>query len=375
MPLSSIGRRREGAFRSLQGIIATLKLHEIARRLDCRLDGDGEVEIVRVAGIQQAQPGDLTFVANARYLPQLASTRASAVILGGCNGSMSVRCAVLQTDDPYSAFARAVSLFAPASTPPIGIDPLAFVAPGAAVAADASVGPFVTIGGGASIGARTVVYASAVIGPGARIGDDCVIRPHVSIRERVVIGNRVTLHDGVVVGSDGFGFARQKDGTHLKIPQSADVVIEDDVEIGANSTIDRPAVGETRIGAGTKIDNLVHVAHGVTIGRRVLLAAQVGIAGSTAVDDDVMMAGQTGVTGHVRVGKGARIGAKSAVLQSVEDGAFVTGHPAIPHRAWRRASALFRRLPSFRKRVDTVEQRVADLEEKLAAWERSRTDR
>jgi len=333
------------------------------------------VEIVRVAGIQQAQPGDLTFVANARYLSQLASTRASAVILGGCNGSVSVRCAVLHTDDPYSAFARAVSLFAPASAPPTGINPLAFVAPDAAVARDASIGAFVTIGAGASVGARTIVHPGAVIGPGARIGDDCVVRSHVSIRERVVIGNRVTLHDGVVVGADGFGFARQKDGTHLKIPQCADVVIEDDVEIGANSTIDRPAVGETRIGAGTKIDNLVHVAHGVAIGRRVLLAAQVGIAGSTTVDDDVMMAGQTGVTGHVRVGKGAMIGAKSAVLQSVDAGAFVTGHPAIPHRAWRRASALFQRLPSIRKRVDTVEQRVADLEEKLAEWERSRTDR
>jgi UDP-3-O-[3-hydroxymyristoyl] glucosamine N-acyltransferase len=352
-----------------------LKLHEVARRLDCRLDGDGEVEIIRVAGIQHAQPGDLTFVANARYVAQLASTRASAVILGGANGSVAPGCAVLRTDDPYSAFARAVSLFAPAAAPRPGIDSHAFVADDATVAPDASIGPFVTIGARATVGARTIVYPNVTIGPAARIGEDCVIRSQVSIRDRVVIGNRVTLHDGVVVGSDGFGFARQKDGTHLKIPQLADVVIEDDVEIGANSTIDRPAVGETRIGAGTKIDNLVHVAHGVAFGRRVLLAAQVGIAGSTTVEDDVMMAGQTGVTGHVRVGKGAIIGAKSAVLQSVDEGVFVTGHPAIPHNAWRKASMLFRRLPSFRKRVDTVEQRLADIEEKLAAWQRSRTDR
>ena len=151
----------------------------------------------------------------------------------------------------------------------------------ASIGADVSIGPFVTVGAGATIGARTIVYPNVVIGPGARIGEDCVIHSQVSIRERVVVGNRVTLHDGVVVGSDGFGFAPQKDGTHLKIPQHADVVIEDDVEIGANSTIDRPAIGETRIGAGTKIDNLVHIAHGVSIGRRVLLAAQVGIAGST----------------------------------------------------------------------------------------------
>jgi UDP-3-O-[3-hydroxymyristoyl] glucosamine N-acyltransferase len=332
------------------------------------------VEIVRVAGIQQAGPGDLTFVANARYLAQLASTRASAVILGAANGA-AAPCAILQCDDPYSAFARAVTLFASVSAPSIGIDPLASVAAGATVAADASLGPFVTVGAGAIIGARTVVFPNAVIGPGARIGADCVIHALVSIRDRVVIGDRVILHDGVVVGSDGFGFARQKDGTHLKIPQQADVVIEDDVEIGANSTIDRPAVGETRIGAGTKIDNLVHVAHGVAVGRRVLLAAQVGIAGSTTIEDDVMMAGQTGVTGHVRVGKGAMVGAKSAVLQSVDAGAFVTGHPAIPHTAWRKASMLFRRLPSFRRRVDALEQRLAQLEEALAAWQRPGTDR
>jgi UDP-3-O-[3-hydroxymyristoyl] glucosamine N-acyltransferase len=196
-----------------------------------------------------------------------------------------------------------------------------------------------------------------------------VIHSHVAIRERVVVGHRVRLHDGVVVGSDGFGFARQQDGTHLKIPQHADVVIEDDVEIGANSTIDRPAVGETRIGAGTKIDNLVHVAHGVVLGRRVLLAAQVGIAGSTIVDDDVMMAGQSGVTGHVRIGKGARIGAKSAVLQSVEAGGFVTGHPAIEHPEWKKAAVVFRHLPSMKKHIEELEQRIAELEEKLAAWQ------
>ena len=223
-----------------------------------------------------------------------------------------------------------------------------------------------TVGAGASIGARTVIHPNVVIGAGARIGEDCVIYSQASIRERVVIGNRVTLHDGVVVGGDGFGFARQKDGTHLKIPQHGDVVIEDDVEIGANSTIDRPAIGETRIGAGTKIDNLVHVAHGVAIGRRVLLAAQVGVAGSTTIGDDVMMAGQTGVTGHISVGDKAIVGAKSAVLQSVEAGTFVTGSPAFSHADWRKASVVFRHLPSLKKRLEEVEQRVIELEEKLA---------
>jgi len=344
-----------------------LKLRDIADRLQCRLEGDGEVDIVRVAAIHKAGPGDLTFVANARYLPKLATTGASAVILGPSKGAPPlVSCAVLYADDPYSAFAHVVALFAPDTRPAAGVDPLSAVAGDAAIGAGASIGPFVTVGAGAVIGARTIVHPNVAIGAGARIGDDCVIQSQASIREGVVIGNRVTLHNGVVVGSDGYGFARQKDGTHLKIPQHADVVIEDDVEIGANSTIDRPAIGETRISAGTKIDNLVHIAHGVTIGRRALLAAQVGIAGSTIVEDDVMMAGQSGVSNHMRIGAGAKIGAKSAVLGSVAAGEFVTGHPAIPHRDWRRAATIFRQLPSLKKRVAELEQRIAELEEKLA---------
>ena len=345
-----------------------MKLRDIADQLQCRLEGDGDLDIVRVAAIQLAQPGDLTFVANARYLGHLATTRASAVILGPTKGDAPpARCGVLHTDDPYSAFARAVTLFAPDTRPAPGIAPLSAVAGDATIGADASIGPFVTIGAGAVVGARTIIHPNVSIGPGARIGDDCVVHSQVSIRERVIVGHRVTLHDGVVLGSDGYGFARQKDGTHLKIPQHGGVVIEDDVEIGANSTIDRPAVGETRIGAGTKIDNLVHVAHGVAIGRRVLLAAQVGIAGSTSIGDDVIMAGQTGVTGHITVGDKVVVGAKSAVLQSVEAGAFVTGSPAFSHGDWRKASVVFRHLPSMKKRLEELEQRIVELEEKLAA--------
>jgi UDP-3-O-[3-hydroxymyristoyl] glucosamine N-acyltransferase len=345
-----------------------LKLRDIADRLQCRLEGDGDVDIVRVAPIHQAQPGDLTFLSNARYLPQLATTRASAVILGGTKGDAPhAPCAVLHTDDPYSALAHAVALFTRSTPPAKGVDPHSAMASDASIGVDVSIGAFVTVGAGAAIGARTIIYPNVVVGPDARIGDDCVIHSQASIRERVVLGDRVTLHNGVVVGSDGYGFARQKDGTHLKIPQHGDVIVEDDVEIGANSTIDRPAVGETRIGAGTKIDNLVHVAHGVAIGRRVLLAAQVGIAGSTTIGDDVMMAGQTGVTGHISVGNGAIVGAKSAVLQPVDAGAFVTGHPAFRHADWRKASVVFRHLPSMKKRLEGLEQRIVELEEKLAA--------
>jgi UDP-3-O-[3-hydroxymyristoyl] glucosamine N-acyltransferase len=350
-----------------------LKLRDIADHLHCRLDGDGDLDIVRVAAVHKAEHGDLTFIANVRYLPALLTTRASAVILGAdVDATAPASCAVLRASDPYSAFAQAVSLFAPAAPPAPGVDPLSAVAADASIAADAAIGPFVTVGAGASVGARTIVHPNVVVGAGARIGDDCVIHSQVSIRDGVVVGHRVTLHDGVVVGSDGFGFARQKDGTHLKIPQHGDVVSEDDVEIGANSTIDRPAIGETRIGAGTKIDNLVHVAHGVAIGRRALLAGQSGIAGSTTIGDDVMIAGQSGVIGHITVGDKAIVGAKSAVLQAVDAGAFVTGSPAFEHAEWKKASMAFRHLPSMKKRVEEMERRIAELEETLAAWQKSR---
>jgi UDP-3-O-[3-hydroxymyristoyl] glucosamine N-acyltransferase len=346
-----------------------LKLRELADRLQCRLEGSGDVEILRVAGVRDSRAGDITFVAHPKYVADLAATQASAVILGsGAAEQAGARphCAILRSEDPYSAFARALKLFVQTTPPVRGVDKLSAVALDAAIGTGVSIGPFVTIGAAATIGARTIIFPNVVIGEGAVVGDDCIIHSHVSLRERVVLGHRVILHDGVVVGSDGFGFVRQPDGSHLKIPQHAAVVIEDDVEIGANTTIDRPPVGETRIKAGTKIDNLVHIAHGVSIGRRVLMAAQSGVAGSTIVEDDVMMAGQSGVANHMHIGAGAKVGAKSAVLGSVADGEFVTGHPAIPHRDWRRAVMIFRRLPSLKKRVAELEQRIAELEEKLA---------
>jgi len=222
------------------------------------------------------------------------------------------------------------------------------------------------VGVGAVVGARTVIHPHVVVGPGARIGDDCVIHANVSIRDRVVVGHRVTILDGAVIGSDGFGFAREAAGTHVKIPQHADVVVEDDVEIGANTTIDRPAVGETRIEAGTKIDNLVQIAHGVRIGRRSLIASQVGIAGSTVVEEDVTLAGQVGVNGHIRIGRGAIASGKTGVTRDVDPGAFISGYPGIPNREWRKAQVLVRHLPELKKRIDDLEQRIADLQEQLA---------
>ena len=319
-----------------------MTLAELARQLDCRLEGDGTIEVVRVAGIEDAQPGEVTFLTNPKYASRLAGTRASAVIAD--DSLTDAPCAVLRSPQPYLAFARAVSLLTPPSAPSPGVSPHASIATTARLGSDVSIGPFVAVGERAEIGARTVLHAHVVVGPDARIGADCVIHAHASIREGVHLGDRVTLQDAAVIGSDGFGFARRPDGTHEKIPQVGRVVIEDDVEIGAHSAVDRPAVGETRIAAGTKIDNLVQVAHGVRIGRNVLLAAQVGIAGSTVLEDDVMMAGQSGATGHVRLGKGAIVGAKSAVTKDVEAGDHVAGIPAVEVGEWRESVVVLRRL-------------------------------
>jgi UDP-3-O-[3-hydroxymyristoyl] glucosamine N-acyltransferase len=341
-----------------------LKLRELAERLECQLEGDGEIEIRRVTGIEQAQAGDLTFIANPKYHQHLATTRASAVILSTSESSEGTSASLLRSAKPYLAFAKAVGFLTHSTPPPRGIDRLSAVASTAQLGVDVSIGAFVVVGEGAVVGARTHVFPHAVIGPGAVIGDDCIVHAHVSIRERVRIGHRVIVQDGAVIGSDGFGFVRQSDGTHLKIPQHGDVLIEDDVEIGANTTIDRPAVGETRIGAGTKIDNLVQIAHGVVVGRRVLFAAQVGIAGSTTIEDDVVLAGQVGVAGHVRIGKGVVATAQTGVPNSVDAGTMISGYPAIPNRDWLKASAIFRQLPALKKRVAELEDRLAELEAK-----------
>ncbi len=340
-----------------------MKLQEIASRLGCRLEGDGEIEINRVTGIEDAGPGDLTFFTHPKYAAAMRKTSASAVILS--ETAEAAPCAMLRAREPYLAFAKAVEVFAPVERPAAGIHRLAEVAPTAVVAAGASVGAFCVVGGGVRIGARTIVYPHVTIGDGAQVGEDCVIHSRVSIRERVRIGHRVILQDGAVVGSDGFGFARRPDGTHHKIPQIGGVVVEDDVEIGANAAIDRPAVGETRIGAGSKIDNLVQVAHGVSIGRNVLLAAQVGIAGSTVIEDAVTLAGQVGVSGHITIGKGTIATAQTGIPNSVEPGSFISGYPAINNRDWLKSSAVFRRLPELRKTIADLQARLADIESRL----------
>jgi len=340
-----------------------MQLAELAERLGCRLEGDGSVEIRRVASIERAGDGDLTFLANPKYAPALRRTRASAVILG--DDAPRAPCPMLRTQHPYLAFANALSFFVPSAPPAPGIDKLSAVAPDAVLGQDVSLGAFSAVGRGARIGNRTVIYPNVCISDGAIIGDDCIIHSHVAVRERIVIGHRVVIQNGAVIGGDGYGFVRRPDGTHQKIPQTSGVVIEDDVEIGANTTIDRPAVGETRIQAGAKIDNLVQIGHGVTIGKNALLAAQVGIAGSTAVGESVVLGGQVGVAGHVTIGKGASAVGQSGITNSVPEGAFVSGYPAIDNREWLKSSAIFRKLPVLRKKIADLERRIVELEARL----------
>ena len=338
-------------------------LRDLARRLDCRLEGDGGIEILRVAGVEDAGPGDLTFLANQRYAPAARSTRASAIILGLDDGDAP--CAVLRSTHPYLTFARALELLRPAARPPAGTHPSAVVDPSAVLGADVSIGPLAVVGAGARLGARVVLHPHVVVGPRVIVGDDCELHARVSLREETVLGARVVVQDGAVIGSDGFGFVPGPDGAHHKIPQRSRVVIEDDVEVGANTTIDRPAVGETRIGRGTKIDNLVQIGHGVHVGEHTLLAAQVGVAGSTTIGSRVVLAGQVGVAGHLTLGDGVRATAQTGIPASLAAGAFVSGYPAINNHDWLKASALFRRLPELKRRVAALAERLDALEKRL----------
>jgi UDP-3-O-[3-hydroxymyristoyl] glucosamine N-acyltransferase len=338
-----------------------MKLQVLADKLGCRLEGDGRVEISRVARIEDAAPGDVTFLANPKYLSKLPLTRASAVIAD--EAIAAAPCAILRTADPYLAFAEAVAILNPSEPLPSGVSPLAAIDSSAELADGVAVGAFVSIGACVRIGAGTVIFPHVTIGAGAAIGSGCVIHAHASVREGVVLGDRVVLQDAAVIGSDGFGFARRRDGSHQKIPQVGRVVIEDDVEIGAHTAVDRPALGETRIASGTKIDNLVQVAHGVRIGRHALLAAQSGIAGSSELGDAVVLAGQSGVTGHVRVGRGSTVGAKSVVTKDIEPGQHVTGIPAVDLDQWREMIVLLRRLPELRQRIRDLETRLAAVED------------
>jgi UDP-3-O-[3-hydroxymyristoyl] glucosamine N-acyltransferase len=339
-----------------------MRLGELARRLGCELEGDPSIEITGPATIDDAGPGEVTFVANPRYQSRLAQSRAAAVIVAPDVDVLGR--AALRATEPYAAFVRLLELFHEPHRPATGTDPSAHVAATARIGPRATIAAFAVVGEDVTIGADARLDAHVVIYPRVTIGDRFTAFAGAVVRERVVIGHDVTLQPGVVVGGDGFGYLPDGKGGVRAIPQTGTVILEDGVEIGANTTIDRPAIGETRIRAGTKVDNLVQIAHGVSIGRRVLLAAQVGIAGSTTIEDDVVLAGQVGVAGHLRIGKGVVATAQTGVPNSVDAGTMISGYPAIPNRDWLKASAVFRQLPALKKRVAELEDRLAELEAK-----------
>jgi len=349
------------------------KLGELAALVGGSLEGDAELVIHGVAGIREAQPGEITFVANPRYEEFVDGTRASAILAGP---RLQANIPLIRTSDPYFAYFKVLNLFAgdAAARYPRGVHPHAVVERGVTLGAAVSIGPFCHIGAGAAIGDGTTLVAGVFVGERARIGERCLIYSHVTIREECQLGDRVILQPGVVIGSDGFGYARHG-AVHHKVPQVGRVVIEDDVEIGANSCVDRATTGETRIKRGTKIDNLVQVAHNVILGENTVLAAQVGISGSTEVGNSVTMGGQAGVGGHLVIGDRVMVGGQSGVTKSVPADTMVSGYPAREHSAARRIYAHIALLPELFKRVKNIERRLGLREEGGEVGSSAKNDR
>lgn len=340
--------------------MASRTLAELAAVLGGEVIGDDAIQIDGVAGIREARPGDITFIANSRYNVYLQETQASAVICSGETREAPVP--LLIVENPYLAFQRIVRIFRPELyRPPAGVHPTAVVSAEARLGEGASIGPHAVVESGAVIGARAVVGANSYVGHQAHVGDDTVLYPGVILREECLVGARCLIHPGVVIGGDGFGFAFDQ-GTYHKIPQVGNVVIGDDVEIGANTTIDRATTHSTKIGDGTKIDNLVQIGHNVEIGRHCIIVAQVGISGSTVLEDYVTVGGQAGLIGHVRIGKGAIVGARSGVSKSVPADTVVSGYPAVRHAFWKRLQAMVQKLPDLFHRTKELEERVGKLE-------------
>ena len=324
----------------------SMKLSAIAAALDVRLEnGSPETEIHGLNGIERAGPGELTFVSNPKYAAAARTTRASAVIVS--EDFPAIGSAMLRAKDPYLSFARALELFHQPRRYSPGIHPTAVVHGEARIGPGAHIGPYVVVDDDVEIGANAVLLAHVVIYRGAKIGDNFFAHSHAVVRENCRIGNNVLLQNGVVIGSDGFGFARTAEGHWHKIPQPAPVVIEDDVEIQAHSCIDRASVGETRIRRGVKVDNLVQVGHGSSVGEDALLCAQVGIAGSAEIGSRVILTGQVGVVGHVKVGDNAIVTPQSGVAGDIPAGALVSGAPAVNHKLWLKYSAILPRLPEI----------------------------
>jgi UDP-3-O-[3-hydroxymyristoyl] glucosamine N-acyltransferase len=340
-----------------------MKLTLIARTIDCRIDGDEDVEIVRVAGIDEAGPGDLTFVSNRKYISHIKNTRASAIILS--EDIPPVGIPSLRTEDPYLAFARALEIFYVPLLPDRGIHPTAVVSEDAKIGSRVSIGAYAVVGKGCKIGEDVIIHPNVVLYPNVILGDRTMLHSFVVVREDCLIGNRVILQNGVVIGSDGLGFAPTKEGSFYKICQTGRVVIEDDVEVGANTTIDRAAVGDTIIRKGAKLDNLVQIGHGAQVGEHSILAAQVGLAGSTRLGRGVWVGGQAGFAGHLEVGDKAVITAQSGMSHDIAPGTVVSGSPAFENAAWLRSAAAFPKLPDLLRKVRDLQREIQQIKNSL----------
>jgi UDP-3-O-[3-hydroxymyristoyl] glucosamine N-acyltransferase len=339
-----------------------MKLSELAATLNCELRGEGSTDITGVAGIEHAGPTELTFLANPKYAHKLKHTHAAAVLIR--KPAAGVACAQLVSSNPYFDFARVLAMFYQPPRPAPGIHALASVAASAKVGEGASIGPFAVVGEDVVIGRNAVLRAHVVIYEGVRIGDDFLAHSHAAVREFCRIGDRVTLQNGVVIGGDGFGFAKRADGSHFKIVQSGVTVIEDDVEIQSLTSVDRANFGETRVRRGAKIDSLVQVGHACVVGEDNIICAQTGLAGSSVLEKNVLLAGQVGVSGHLTIHDDAVIYAQSGIGGDVEKGAVMSGSPAFAAHEWLRAITAFPKLPELLKTVRQLEKRLTEIESK-----------
>jgi len=342
--------------------IERIRLGDLAARLGCELHGDPEIQITGVAGVERAGPTELTFLANPKYAPKVKQTRAGAILLKEPLAPKTSQPASLVSANPYHDFARALALFYQPPRPKPGIHPQSSVAATAQIGEGASVGAFAVVGERVRIGKNAVLHPHAVIYEGAEIGDDFCAHSHAVVREHCRIGDRVILQNGVVVGSDGFGFAKTREGTHFKIVQSGVTVIEDDVEIQSLSSVDRATVGETRVKRGAKIDSLVQVGHACVVGEDNIICAQTGLAGGSVLEKNVLLAGQVGISGHLTIHDNVVIYAQSGIGGDVQEGAVMSGSPAFEAREWLRAITAFPKLPDLLKTVRQLEKRLGRLE-------------
>jgi UDP-3-O-[3-hydroxymyristoyl] glucosamine N-acyltransferase len=342
-----------------------MKLSELAKQTFSVIErGDPEMEINGAAGLDIAENTDITFLANAKYTPQIADTKAGAIFLNDGAPIERSDIAVLRSRDAYVAYTRALRLFHPAPTYPAQIHPSASIHKTAKINSDVSIDAFVSIGANCVIAGGVKLFPGVVIYDNVFIGANTVIHSGTAVRENCVIGERVIIHNSVTIGCDGFGFAKDEDKHWLKIPQTGRVVIEDDVEIGAGTTIDCASVGETRICRGVKIDNLVQIGHSCFVDEDTLICAQTGLAGSSHIGKRVILAGQVGIAGHLKIGDDVIITAKSATSHDVENGKVISGIPGFDNREWLRSTAAFRRLSEMVQRIRGLEKRLAELEEK-----------